>query len=115
MTDFMDTLATDAKATVVSGYYDQTTASKHTKSSLRDSILQNGKLPIIAEVKGASPSKGTIRHGFLPEKILRRNFAIVAGMIRDVAHSLIGGDLQLAKSVVARDDESNRLYFLLVR
>jgi phosphate uptake regulator len=25
------------------------------------------------------------------------------------------GDLQLAKSVVARDDESNRLYFLLVR
>jgi phosphate uptake regulator len=32
-----------------------------------------------------------------------------------VANSLVGGDLQLAKSVVARDDESNRLYFLLVR
>jgi len=53
--------------------------------------------------------------GFLPEKILRRNYAIVAGMIRDVASSFISGDLQLAKSVVARDDESNRLYFLLVR
>ena len=53
--------------------------------------------------------------GFLPEKILRRNYAIVAGMTRDVANSFIGGDLQLAKSVIARDDESNRLYFLLVR
>jgi phosphate uptake regulator len=53
--------------------------------------------------------------GFPPEKILRRSYAIVAGMNRDVANSLVGGDLQLAKSVVARDDESNRLYFLLVR
>ncbi len=53
--------------------------------------------------------------GFPPEKILRRNFAIVAGMNRDAANSFINGDLQLAKSVIARDDESNRLYFLLVR
>lgn len=53
--------------------------------------------------------------GFLPEKILRRNYAIVAGMNRDVINAFITGDLQLAKSVIARDDESNRLYFLLVR
>jgi len=53
--------------------------------------------------------------GFPPEKILRRNYAIVAGMNRDAASSFINGDLQLAKSVIARDDESNRLYFLLVR
>jgi phosphate uptake regulator len=53
--------------------------------------------------------------GFPPEKILRRNYAIVAGMNRDAANSFIDGDLQLAKSVIARDDESNRLYFLLVR
>jgi len=53
--------------------------------------------------------------GFLPEKILRRNYAIVAGMNRDVINAFIIGDLQLAKSVIARDDESNRLYFLLVR
>jgi phosphate uptake regulator len=36
-------------------------------------------------------------------------------MNRDAANSFINGDLQLAKSVIARDDESNRLYFLLVR
>ena len=53
--------------------------------------------------------------GFPPEKILRRNYAIVAGMHRDSLGSFIDGDLQLAKSVTARDDESNRLYFLLVR
>lgn len=53
--------------------------------------------------------------GFPPEKILRRNYAIVAGMNRDAVHSFINGDLQLAKNVIARDDESNRLYFLLVR
>lgn len=53
--------------------------------------------------------------GFPPEKILRRNYAIVAGMTRDVVNSFVEGDLQRAKSVIARDDESNRLYFLLVR
>lgn len=53
--------------------------------------------------------------GSQPEKILRRNYAIVSGMTRDVTNSFITGDLQLAKAVVARDVESNRLYFLLVR
>jgi len=53
--------------------------------------------------------------GFPPEKILRRNYAIVAGMLRDSVNSFIDNDVQLAKSVMARDDENNRLYFLLVR
>jgi len=53
--------------------------------------------------------------GFPPEKNLRRSYSIVAGMHRDVVASFVDGDAQLAKSVIARDDESNRLYFLLVR
>src|SRR3989304_8652398 len=53
--------------------------------------------------------------GFPPEKILRRNYAIVAGMHRDAVNSFVDGDSHLAKSVIARDDENNRLYFLLVR
>ena len=53
--------------------------------------------------------------GFPPEKILRRGYAIAAGMHRDVVNALVGGDTHLAKSVIARDDEVNRLYFLLVR
>ncbi len=53
--------------------------------------------------------------GFLPEKILQRNHGLVAGMIRDVTNSFINSDSELAKSVISRDNESNRLYFLLVR
>jgi phosphate uptake regulator len=53
--------------------------------------------------------------GFLPQKILQRNHGLVAGMIRDVSNSFICGDIELAKSVMSRDTESNRLYFLLVR
>ena len=36
-------------------------------------------------------------------------------MHRDVASAFVDGDVSLAKSVMARDDEGNRLYFLLVR
>jgi phosphate uptake regulator len=53
--------------------------------------------------------------GFPPRRILRRIYDIIAGMNRDAVRSFIHGDIQLAKSVVARDDDSNRLYFLLVR
>jgi phosphate uptake regulator len=53
--------------------------------------------------------------GFPPEKILRRNYGIVAGMHRDALNAFLDSDTQLAKSVIARDDENNRLYFLLVR
>jgi phosphate uptake regulator len=52
---------------------------------------------------------------FPPEKILRRGYTIAAGMHRDVVNALVTGDTNLAKSIIARDDEVNRLHFLLVR
>ncbi len=52
---------------------------------------------------------------FPPERILRREFNIAAGMHRDAVSAFLGGDVHLAKSVIVRDDEVNRLYFLLVR
>jgi len=52
---------------------------------------------------------------FPPEKILRREYSIASGMHRDAVTALIEGDVYLAKNVVARDNEVNRLYFLLVR
>jgi phosphate uptake regulator len=51
----------------------------------------------------------------VPQKILQRNNAIAAGMIRDAANSFINSDVELAKNVVERDVESNKFYFLLVR
>jgi len=50
-----------------------------------------------------------------PEKILQREHSIAASMHRDALTALIEGDVHLAKNVIARDDEVNRLYFLLVR
>jgi phosphate uptake regulator len=51
----------------------------------------------------------------VPQKLLQRNHAIAAGMIRDSANSFITSDIELAKNVVERDVESNKFYFLLVR
>jgi phosphate uptake regulator len=52
---------------------------------------------------------------FPPQKILRREYCIVSGIHRDAITALVEGDVELAKNVVARDNEVNRLYFLLVR
>ncbi len=52
---------------------------------------------------------------FPPEKILRREYLIASGMHRDAVTALAEGDEQLARNVIARDNEVDRLYFLLVR
>lgn len=52
---------------------------------------------------------------FPPDKILRREYSIASSMHRDAFTALIESDAQLAKNVMARDNEVNRLYFLLVR
>ena len=50
-----------------------------------------------------------------PEKILRREHSIASSMHKDAVTALVEGDTQLAKSVIVRDNEVDRLYFLLVR
>jgi phosphate uptake regulator len=50
-----------------------------------------------------------------PSKILQRNNASAARMIRDAANSFITVDSDLAKNVIERDVENNKFYFLLVR
>ncbi|MDR0371971.1 MAG: phosphate uptake regulator PhoU [Nitrososphaerota archaeon] len=50
-----------------------------------------------------------------PKKLLQRNQASAALMIRDAANSFINRDTDMAKNVIERDDENNKFYFLLVR
>jgi phosphate uptake regulator len=52
---------------------------------------------------------------FPPEKIFLRESSIASSMHQDAVTALIEGNVNLAKNVVARDDDVDRLYFLLVR
>ncbi len=62
MTDFLDTLAMDATMTVDSGYYAIPTPEKqYPTRSLKKAIEQSKTNAVIAEIKAASPSLGTIR------------------------------------------------------
>jgi len=50
-----------------------------------------------------------------PDKILRRIHSIASSMLADSFKSLVEGDEELASTVIERDEEVDRLYFLLVR
>jgi len=50
-----------------------------------------------------------------PTKILGREYNIATSMHRDAVSAFLEGDVPLAKNVIARDIETNRFYFLLVR
>jgi len=52
---------------------------------------------------------------FSPEKVLRREYVLSSSMYRDAFNSLMNRDLAAAKSIQERDEEIDRLYFLLVR
>ncbi|RLG91981.1 MAG: hypothetical protein DRO36_02820 [Candidatus Hecatellales archaeon] len=52
---------------------------------------------------------------FPPEKILRREYVLSAGMFKDVFKAFLEKDLKLAKTLPEKDEEIDRLYFLLVR
>ncbi len=50
-----------------------------------------------------------------PEKVLRREHLIASGMHKEAVTALLESDERLARGVFERDEEVNRLYFLLVR
>lgn len=50
-----------------------------------------------------------------PEKIMRREHLLASSMHRDVLTAFNEGNSPLARSIIERDEEVDRLYFLLVR
>jgi phosphate uptake regulator len=51
----------------------------------------------------------------IPERIVLRMSGLLDGMLKDMAEALANGDSKLLALVGERDDEVDRLYFLLVR
>ena len=51
----------------------------------------------------------------VPEKIVRRISGLLDGMLKDTSEALVRGDSKLLTMVAERDDDVDRLYFLLVR
>jgi len=69
MADFLDLLARDAKETIHESYYETLTHISTTSVSLKKAILESKHVPIITEIKAASPSLGTVRENFNPEEV----------------------------------------------
>ena len=69
MPDFLDVLARDAKETINKGYYEIVTQTAASQVSLKTAIVESKTVPVITEIKAASPSKGTIRKNLKADKI----------------------------------------------
>jgi indole-3-glycerol phosphate synthase len=69
MRDFLDTLACAAKASVNEAYYEDTISAAAVSASLRNAIRKSVTAAVIAEVKGASPSRKVIRKSFCPGRV----------------------------------------------
>lgn len=61
MPDYIDLLAKDAINSIREGYYKTAAKIVSQPKSLKEAILKSKKIPIISEIKFASPSKGSIR------------------------------------------------------
>jgi indole-3-glycerol phosphate synthase len=71
MADFLDVLAQDAKETVNKGYYKALTQTKTAQTSLKKAIIESKTVPVITEIKAASPTAGIIRKNLDAERIAK--------------------------------------------
>ncbi len=98
----------------------QVTTKERIHPNLRDDIKNAVRRLVGLEIIEENARSMTIQcllepSGFPPERILRREYLIAGGMHRDAISSLEEEDEHLAKMVAERDEEVDRLYFLLVR
>ena len=61
MADFLNVLTQSTNETIKSGYYEAVKKIATSHTSLKKAILETENVPVITEIKAASPSKGTIK------------------------------------------------------
>lgn len=71
MTDFLDVLAHDARETINQGYYEVPSQISTNFLNLKNAIIKSTSVPIITEIKTASPSMGSIREKLNPGRIAK--------------------------------------------
>ena len=92
------------------------TISREDRGRLKETIGRLVGLEIMEEDSKRMTLQFLIEPSVIvPEKIVRRMSGILDGMLRDMAEALPRWDQKLLSLVSERDDEVDRLYFLLVR
>src|SRR5208337_1025905 len=71
MSDFLDVLARVAQINIESEYYETAKAAESMHISLRAAILNCKAVPVITEIKSASPSAGVIRENVNANEIAK--------------------------------------------
>ena len=71
MSDYFDVLARAAQATIDSEYYEKVKPAGSMHLSLRKAILECQAVPVITEIKAASPSAGVIRKDVNPGEVAK--------------------------------------------
>ena len=71
MSDFLDVLAHVAQVTIDSEYYETVKPAERVHIGLRAAILDHRTIPVITEIKSASPSAGVIRKNVNPSEIAK--------------------------------------------
>jgi phosphate uptake regulator len=86
------------------------------RTTVREAIKRLIGLEIVEEDSGKIVLQCLLEpSSFPPEKIMRREHVFTVSMLKDVMVAFVENDSSLAKTIIERDDEVDRLYFLLVR
>ena len=90
--------------------------TREERQEIKDALKRLVGLEILDEDAKRITLQFLLEPGALtPEKIVRRMSGLLDGMLKDTADALAKGDQRLLSLVGERDDEVDRLYFLLVR
>ena len=86
------------------------------RSEVKEAIRKLIGLEIVEEEANSMTVQCLLQPTSMPVRnTLRRAYSLAANMHREAEEALVKGDVELAEAVSKRDEEVDRLYFLLVR